>query len=122
MIRTLTIIVALLIPSAAFACGDKKCGEGSCPMAAHATPPAGDSAAVATAPGTHAVLEVAGMSCGNCSSKVQAALSKVAGVNAAAVSHSTGKAEVAFDATKTNAEALAKIVDELGYDAKVATN
>ncbi len=125
--RTLRLIPALiagvltLAPAAAWACGDKPCGSGSCPMAAHPMPASGDAAAVAQAPGTHAVLEISGMKCGNCSAKVQAALGKVEGVNASYVDHSTGKAEVAFDAARTNADALARLVTDLGYAAKVAT-
>lgn len=124
MFRRILALIASVItlaPAAAWACGDKPCGSGSCPMAAHPMPASGDAAAVAQAPGTHAVLEISGMKCGNCSAKVQAALGKVEGVNASYVDHSTGRAEVAFDAARTNAEALARLVTDLGYAARVAT-
>ncbi len=71
---------------------------------------------------TQATLDIQGMSCGNCSSKVQAALSRIDGVVAAEVSHSTGKAQVEFDAARTSPQALVEAVDELGYDAQVGSD
>lgn len=70
---------------------------------------------------THAILNIQGMSCGGCSSKVQAALTRIDGVVAADVSHSSGKAQVEFDGARTSAQALALAIDELGYDAQVAS-
>ena len=69
---------------------------------------------------THATLDIQGMSCGGCSSSVQTALTRIDGVVTAEVSHSTGKAQVDFDAARTSTEALVAAVDELGYEARVA--
>lgn len=118
MLRAFIVSVALLVPSAAFACGGKDCG-GTCPMAGHASTPATDASAVAQADGTKVKLSLKGMTCGSCSGKVTAALQAIDGVNAVSVSHETGLAEIAFDAGKTSSEALAKVVTDLGYAATV---
>lgn len=118
MIRALVLSIGLLAPGVAFACGGSDCG-GKCPMPSHASAST-DADAVAQAEGTKVKLAVSGMSCGSCAGKITAALQAIEGVNAVSVSHEKGEAEVAFDAEKTSAEALAKVVTDTGYTASVA--
>lgn len=114
MLRTVALFALLASPTA-FACGGKACGE-SCGMASH-TETAGDDVAAAT--GEKVALNVTGMTCGACASKVTAALKGVDGVNAATVDIETGLANVAFDASKTSIDALIAVVAELGkFEAK----
>ncbi|MCO4747363.1 MAG: heavy-metal-associated domain-containing protein [Proteobacteria bacterium] len=118
MLRTFAVLALLVSPSA-FACGGKApCGS-SCDMAAHADATAADD--VAAAAGEKVTLNVSGMTCGSCASRVTAALKAVDGVNAAKVDHATGVASIAFDAAKTDADALIAAVAELGkFQAKKA--
>lgn len=105
------VLFALLASPSAFACGGKSCGE-SCAMASHSDKAAADD--VDAAAGEKVQLAVTGMHCGACASKITAALKGVDGVNAAAVDHETGTAKIAFDAEKTNVEALVAAVAKLG--------
>jgi copper chaperone len=69
---------------------------------------------VSKAPGEHVALAITGMHCAGCSVKVNTALTAIAGVNAVAVDFHTGKAEVAYDKDKTNADALIAAVNAIG--------
>lgn len=64
-------------------------------------------------------LSVPGMTCEACPITVKKALSKVAGVQKAAVSFEKREAVVTFDDAKTNAEALSKATANTGYPATV---
>ncbi len=62
---------------------------------------------------------VQGMSCGNCSSRVQRAILEIPGVAAARVSHETGVAEV--DAESSVAPAtIVETIEKKGYKAASA--
>lgn len=115
MIRTAALFVATSFLSVALACGGEKLanGKSGCPMAAQQEAMASMDA-VKNAKGDKVDLAVAGMTCAGCASGVQAALEKVEGVEAAYVDHATGKAQVAFDAKKTNLDALIAAVDGAG--------
>ena len=91
----------------------------ACPMADKA---AYEEAAkkVQAAAGVKASFAVAGMSCGDCSDKITAALTKVDGVTAAAVDYQTGHAKVSFDSGKTNEDALLKAIVDTGFKAEKA--
>lgn len=119
MFRLVLACSALLLSSPAWACAGGKCAD-ECGKAAAATTPAATTPA-APVDGTKVVLTVTGMQCGACSSKVSAQLLKTEGVKSATVDHATGKAELVIDSAKTNADALAKVVTDLGYKASVAT-
>ncbi len=73
---------------------------------------------VAATEGTQVAFSIEGMSCGDCSAKVVTALNGIDGVNAAAVDYQTGEARVAFDAAKTNPEALLAAIQKVGYKAE----
>ncbi len=58
-------------------------------------------------------LKIEGMQCGHCSSRVKAALEKVAGVASAEVSHETGTAVIKGE--KLDAAALKAAVENQGF-------
>jgi len=60
-------------------------------------------------------LEVTGMTCGGCVSKVKHALKGVAGVTDASVSLSAGEAKVQFDEALTSPSQLKLAVQQAGY-------
>jgi copper chaperone len=116
MLRVLAVLTVFCSP-AAFACGGQPCGS-SCKMAAHDESEVDD---VAAAEGTKAQLTITGMTCGACAAKITEALKQTKGVTAAAVDHETGVAEIAFNADKTNVDALVTAIEKLGkYTATAA--
>lgn len=58
-------------------------------------------------------LKIEGMQCGHCSSRVKAALEKVAGVSSAEVSHETGTAVITGESL--DAAALKAAVENQGF-------
>lgn len=58
-------------------------------------------------------IKIEGMQCGHCSSRVKAALEKVAGVASAEVSHETGTAVITGE--KLDAAALKAAVENQGF-------
>ncbi len=63
------------------------------------------------------VLNVKGMTCGGCESKVKGALTACAGVKDAQVSHKDGKAVVEVEKGKENKEKLIEAVEKVGFTA-----
>jgi copper chaperone CopZ len=55
-------------------------------------------------------LRVAGMTCGGCEAAVKLAAKKVDGVKDAKASYEKGTAEITYDPTKTNPEAIANAI------------
>ena len=66
-------------------------------------------------------LKIEGMACSACAARVEKEALKIDGVKAAKVSQPKGTAEITFDASKTNPEAIAKsITDKTGFKAEVS--
>ncbi|HLD71401.1 MAG TPA: cation-translocating P-type ATPase, partial [Candidatus Peribacteraceae bacterium] len=65
-------------------------------------------------------LSVTGMHCASCASIITRRLKKTPGVEEASVNYGTNKAQVRFDDTKVDANALIAAVKSAGYDAHVA--
>ncbi len=66
-------------------------------------------------------IEIEGMTCGGCEKSVSAALTDTRGVlKVLRVSYQDGLAEVCYDPTKTDGEALTTAVANKGYQAKIA--
>lgn len=107
--RTLFLAFALFLSVDAYAC----------PMADASAYQAARKEVTATV-GSHLAFSVDGLTCGDCSDKVTAALKGIDGVKAAAVDYQTGETVVSIDATKTNADALVKVIAGLGYTAQKA--
>ena len=105
--KSMLIVAALAFSNAALACDG---------------PPKEAAVDVSKAEGTQLALDVTGMKCGSCSGKVTAALNKVDGVNAVNVNHETGKAEIAYDDSKTNPKALIATITALNFKAEIATD
>lgn len=61
------------------------------------------------------IIKVGGMSCVRCSAAVENALKSQNGVIECSVSYANGRAEVAFDNSKTNLKALEKAIKKAGY-------
>ncbi len=115
MFRTALVIAALALSPPALACGTNS----NCSHCAH-----GDTTTAAVdvdaAEGTKINLAITGMTCGACSTKVTAALSETAGVNAVTVDHETGRARVAYDASALTVDALiAAVATAGGFEASV---
>ena len=109
------MVSVLAYTPAALACGGQNCGN-SCNMANAPS----DSADLSALEGERAAFTVEGMKCGRCSAKVVAALKAVDGVKGATVDHATGKAQVVFQADKTNSALLLAAITATGYAATVA--
>lgn len=110
MQKILFVALSLGLTNIAFACGGKPCD--GCDQAHAAVDATVD---VAKADGTQLALAVTGMSCGKCSGKITVALTGIEGVNAASVDHEKGTAQIAYDAKKTNPEALIKAIAAVGH-------
>lgn len=114
MIRLLAVFAGLTVCAPVFACAGGKCSE-ECEKAHE------QAAIPADVQGTHVLLNVTGMSCEACANKVTAALMATEGVRAATVNLSTGRAEIVIDDTKTNADALMKVINGLSFTATLAS-
>lgn len=112
MFRSLLAASLLALSAPAFACGGQDCGA-NCAMKK-----AGDFAAVDQAEGTKFAFSIDGGICGGTAASIKDTIGKIEGVNAVAVSHETSEAKVAFDAKKTNEDAIRKAVTEAGYSIK----
>ena len=64
-------------------------------------------------------LGIDGMQCGACAAVVERRLYLAPGVQSAAVSFVGGAAEIVFDPLLTDADALAKVIVEAGYAARI---
>ncbi|NPE30910.1 heavy-metal-associated domain-containing protein [Methanococcoides sp. SA1] len=62
-------------------------------------------------------LKVGGMSCGHCKMHVEKAISGVAGVSSVDVDLDKGEAEVTYDESVTDIDAIKKAVNDSGYKA-----
>jgi copper chaperone len=61
------------------------------------------------------LLNVSGMTCGNCVKKVETALNGLEGVEKAKVDLENASAKVKYDETKQSPESLSRAVTEAGY-------
>lgn len=72
-----------------------------------------------TAP-VKATLDVAGMACSACAKTVEKAALKIPGVKAARVNQPSGTAEIEFEASKTSADEIARLISKkTGFEAKL---
>jgi copper chaperone len=61
-------------------------------------------------------LRLEGLACPTCASKVQGALARKDGVEAAKVHFSTGRVEVKYDPAKVEETELRELIEAMGYD------
>lgn len=118
MSRSLFLALGLLFATPAFACGDGNCDKAHCKMKS-TEEVASAMARVEAAQGAKLTITVKGMRCGACSDKVTSALAAVEGVHAAAVSQAEGRARVAYDAGKVEANELVSAIRALGFEAEL---
>ena len=64
-------------------------------------------------------LQVGGMSCAACSSRVERGLKKVEGVGEVHVNLATGKASIGYDPGKANAATFIDTIKNMGYEVKL---
>lgn len=85
-------------------------------------PPDRSAESRADATGTARVdLNVEGMTCASCASRVERRLARQPGVASASVNFATKVATVRYDVAATDPQALAKAVGDIGYKASVPT-
>lgn len=65
---------------------------------------------------TQTTIQIDGMTCGGCVKSVTNALQQVDGVQAVEVSLENKSANINFDDSKTNLEALKEAIEDAGYD------
>ncbi len=68
-----------------------------------------------------AILRVGGMTCPSCLATIKTALSRQRGVNEVNVLFNAGKVKADFDETVIDAQTLATVVNELGYNVEQVT-
>ena len=61
-------------------------------------------------------FEVKGMTCEGCENAIVASISKLDGIQEAIASHTEESTVVSFDASKTDAEAIAQAISDAGYE------
>jgi P-type Cu+ transporter len=66
-------------------------------------------------------LSVSGMSCASCVASLEAALSRVPGVERVSVNLATERATVTYDADVTNVQALVQAIEQTGYRVRTET-
>jgi copper ion binding protein len=113
-----------LAPAGALACGDCDHGDHHADhhAAAHSAHPGHAVTAAKLGPGEARVeIPVAGMHCGHCASRVEAAVQKLDGVKAASVQLQDGKVVVVFEKAKLAPAKIVETIDALGYKAGAPT-
>ena len=68
---------------------------------------------------TSTTIQVEGMTCGACTSAIEAGFKDVAGVKNFSISLLAGRAVIQHDASTIDADALAEIIEDRGFDATV---
>ncbi len=120
-VRSFFVATALFWGAPALACpGHPDCTSPGCSAS---VPPVDDDASEATPPSTEGVvvaLQVTGMTCGACSSKITTALNETDGVLNATVDHTSGQAQIEIDNTQTTSATLIETINALGFTATAA--
>ncbi len=62
------------------------------------------------------LLQVGGMTCTGCESRVQKVLGRLEGVRSTTADHGAGEVRVLFDPEQTSAEAIGDAVSAAGYE------
>lgn len=66
-------------------------------------------------------LNIEGMTCNGCEKTIEANVMKLEGVKAIKANHETGKANLEYDASNVDMEAIKKVVAKKGYTVKGIT-
>lgn len=65
------------------------------------------------------VIKITGMSCASCSARVEKQLNNKEGIHTATVNLATNRATVTYDNSKIKVTEILKLIEELGYGAKI---
>jgi mercuric ion transport protein len=71
-------------------------------------------------PKASVVLNIEGMTCNACATRIQSTLTGIKGVHSASVDYETKKARVAYDSTLVTPDVLVNRVNEIGYTAMLS--
>ncbi|HFL3236880.1 TPA: cation transporter, partial [Clostridioides difficile] len=74
-----------------------------------------DSNALTSPVGVQTTLQITGMTCAACSSRIEKGLSRMEGVNQANVNLATEQATISYDPKMVNVSSLRDKVEALGY-------
>jgi copper chaperone len=97
------------------ACSSEPCKDEACPLKEAKAKLIKVSTAEYGQTKEEVVLNIKGMTCGGCESKVNKALSACNGVSDVKVDHENGKAELHLEDGKASIDDLIKAVKNLGY-------
>ena len=97
------------------ACSSEPCKDEACPLKEAKAKLIKVSTAESGQTKEEVVLNIKGMTCGGCESKVNKALSACNGVSDVKVDHENGKAELNLEDGKASVDDLIKAVKNLGY-------
>lgn len=64
------------------------------------------------------VLQVGGMTCGGCESRIEKVLGRLDGVRSARADHRAGEVRVLFDAEEISVPSIGAAVTEAGYEVR----
>ena len=65
---------------------------------------------------SQAVIQLGPVTCPSCIKKIEAAVSKIEGVETVKVLFNSSKVKAAFDSTKTSGNAISETIQKLGYE------
>ena len=65
---------------------------------------------------SQAVIQLGPVTCPSCIKKIEAALSKIEGVETVKVLFNSSKVKAAFDSNKTSGNAISETIQKLGYE------
>lgn len=65
---------------------------------------------------SQAVIQLGPVTCPSCIKKIEAAVSKIEGVETVKVLFNSSKVKAAFDSSKTSGNAISETIQKLGYE------
>lgn len=65
---------------------------------------------------SQAVIQLGPVTCPSCIKKIEAAVSKIEGVETVKVLFNSSKVKAAFDSNKTSGNAISETIQKLGYE------
>ena len=65
---------------------------------------------------SQAVIQLGPITCPSCIKKIEAAVSKIEGVETVKVLFNSSKVKAAFDSNKTSGNAISETIQKLGYE------
>lgn len=69
----------------------------------------------------HIEINIKGMSCGACEKIISMELGDLAGTDVKEISAQKGEAKITFDSNEISEQEIIKVIEDLGYEAKIST-